>query len=323
VFPYRRSGEDPIRMFAGEGTPERTNRRFHLLAHGQPAVRLSTAFDSVTLYGEDPHTRPDIYGKVGNSGVSIATLDDMKKLYSGFDLCAPNTSVSMTINGPAPMILAFFMNAAIDQQVELYLKGNDLWDEAEQRIKEHFKGSMQPQYHAEMPPGNNGLGLAMLGITSDRLIGIKGFDQKHYEQIRRQTLGTVRGTVQADILKEDQAQNTCIAADHHAARSRHDEDHVAHQPVHRYAPRRAQLGAVAAVDRIYSGHGPSIADESAPTIAAEAALTGAWTAALQISARRLYSMSLHVGGKLPSISPVGLGLNPGEYHASFSCIGSE
>ncbi len=140
VFPYRRTGEDPIRMFAGEGTPERTNRRFHLLAHGQPAVRLSTAFDSVTLYGEDPHRRPDIYGKVGNSGVSIATLDDMKKLYSGFDLCAPNTSVSMTINGPAPMMLAFFMNTAIDQQVEKHLKENGKWDEAEKKIAAHFEG---------------------------------------------------------------------------------------------------------------------------------------------------------------------------------------
>ncbi|MDZ4729851.1 MAG: methylmalonyl-CoA mutase family protein [Xanthomonadales bacterium] len=218
VFPYRRSGEDPIRMFAGEGTPERTNRRFHLIAHGQPAARLSTAFDSVTLYGEDPHTRPDIYGKVGNSGVSIATLDDMKKLYSGFDLCSPSTSVSMTINGPAPMILAFFMNAAIDQQVELYLKNNDLWDEAQARIDDYFKDKQQPQYHAEMPPGNTGLGLAMLGITSDRLIGIKGFDQKKYEEIKAHTLANIRGTVQADILKEDQAQNTCIFSTEFAMR---------------------------------------------------------------------------------------------------------
>src|SRR5690606_26826236 len=118
VYPYRRTGEDPIRMFAGEGTPERTNRRFHYLSLGQPAARLSTAFDSVTLYGEDPAERPDIYGKIGNAGVSVPTLDDMKKLYSGFDLCAPTTSVSMTINGPAPIILAMFMNTAIDQQVE-------------------------------------------------------------------------------------------------------------------------------------------------------------------------------------------------------------
>ena len=115
VFPLKREGEDPTRMFAGEGGPERTNKRFHYVSLGQPAHRLSTAFDSVTLYGEDPHTRPDIYGKIGNSGVSIATLDDAKKLYSGFDLCNPSTSVSMTINGPAPMLLGFFMNAAIDQ----------------------------------------------------------------------------------------------------------------------------------------------------------------------------------------------------------------
>jgi methylmalonyl-CoA mutase len=218
VFPYRRAGEDPIRMFAGEGTPERTNRRFHLLAHGQPAVRLSTAFDSVTLYGEDPHTRPDIYGKVGNSGVSIATLDDMKKLYSGFDLCAPNTSVSMTINGPAPMILAFFMNTAVDQQVEKYLKENGLWKTAEARIKQHFEDRERPRYHGDLPAGNDGLGLDMLGITADRLIGIRGFDQARYDEIRAQTLSTVRGTVQADILKEDQAQNTCIFSTEFAMR---------------------------------------------------------------------------------------------------------
>jgi methylmalonyl-CoA mutase len=218
VFPYRRTGEDPIRMFAGEGTPERTNRRFHLLAHGQPAVRLSTAFDSVTLYGEDPHTRPDIYGKVGNSGVSIATVDDMKKLYSGFDLCAPSTSVSMTINGPAPMILAFFMNTAIDQQVEIYLKENALWDEAQEQIDAWFEGRERPRYHGEMPDGNNGLGLALLGITSDRLVGIEGFDQDKYDEIRARTLSSVRGTVQADILKEDQAQNTCIFSTEFAMR---------------------------------------------------------------------------------------------------------
>jgi methylmalonyl-CoA mutase len=205
-------------MFAGEGTPERTNRRFHLLAHGQPAVRLSTAFDSVTLYGEDPHTRPDIYGKVGNSGVSIATVDDMKKLYSGFDLCAPSTSVSMTINGPAPMILAFFMNTAIDQQVELYLKQNSSWDEAQEKIDAYFKGKQRPAYHGELPAGSNGLGLALLGITADRLIGISGFDQDKYDEIRAHTLATVRGTVQADILKEDQAQNTCIFSTEFAMR---------------------------------------------------------------------------------------------------------
>jgi methylmalonyl-CoA mutase len=213
VFPYRRSGEDPIRMFAGEGTPERTNRRFHLLAHGQPAVRLSTAFDSVTLYGEDPHTRPDIYGKVGNSGVSIATLDDMKKLYSGFDLCAPSTSVSMTINGPAPMMLAFFMNTAIDQQVELYLHKHGKWEEAKRKIGKHFEGRLQPHYIGQLPEGNNGLGLAMLGITGDKLV-----DEETYAKIKAETLTKVRGTVQADILKEDQAQNTCIFSTEFAMR---------------------------------------------------------------------------------------------------------
>jgi len=213
VFPYRRAGEDPTRMFAGEGTPERTNRRFHYLSKGAPASRLSTAFDSVTLYGEDPHTRPDIYGKVGNSGVSIATLDDLKKLYSGFDLCAPNTSVSMTINGPAPMILAFFMNAAIDQQVEKHLRENGKWKDAEKKIKAYFKDRPQPAYAGELPEGNDGLGLAMLGITGDKLV-----DEGTYEKIKTHTLKTVRGTVQADILKEDQAQNTCIFSTEFALR---------------------------------------------------------------------------------------------------------
>jgi methylmalonyl-CoA mutase len=205
VYPYRRLGEDPTRMFAGEGTPERTNARFHYLSRGQEAARLSTAFDSVTLYGEDPHERPDIYGKVGNSGVSIASVDDMKKLYSGFDLCAPTTSVSMTINGPAPMILAFFMNAAIDQQVELHLKGNGDWDKAQKKIDDYFADKPRPEYAGELPPGNEGLGLALLGISGDRLV-----DADTYAAIKERTLASVRGTVQADILKEDQAQNTCI-----------------------------------------------------------------------------------------------------------------
>jgi methylmalonyl-CoA mutase len=213
VFPYRRAGEDPTRMFAGEGTPERTNRRFHYLSQGGATVRLSTAFDSVTLYGEDPHTRPDIYGKVGNAGVSIATLDDLKKLYSGFDLCAPTTSVSMTINGPAPMMLAFFMNAAIDQQVELHLKESGQWEAAEKKIAEYFKGRKQPQYADELPEGNNVLGLAMLGITGDKLVGAET-----YAKIKAETLKKVRGTVQADILKEDQAQNTCIFSTEFAMR---------------------------------------------------------------------------------------------------------
>ena len=214
VYPYRRTGEDPIRMFAGEGTPERTNRRFHYLSVGQPAARLSTAFDSVTLYGEDPAPRPDIYGKIGNSGVNVPTLDDMKKLYSGFDLCAPTTSVSMTINGPAPMILAMFMNTAVDQQVEKYLKEDPArWAEAEAKIAKIFEGRSRPQYHGELPPTNDGLGLALLGVTGDQLL-----DADTYARIKAETLSTVRGTVQADILKEDQAQNTCIFSTEFALR---------------------------------------------------------------------------------------------------------
>jgi len=214
VYPYRRSGEDPTRMFAGEGTPERTNRRFHYVSRGQPASRLSTAFDSVTLYGEDPAPRPDIYGKIGNSGVSIATLVDMKKLYSGFDLCDPKTSVSMTINGPAPMILAMFMNTAIDQQVEKYLKEDDArWAAAQKKIAELLKGRPQPQYHGDLPEGNDGLGLALLGVTGDQIV-----DAETYQRIKASTLSTVRGTVQADILKEDQAQNTCIFSTEFALR---------------------------------------------------------------------------------------------------------
>ncbi|WP_042470788.1 fused isobutyryl-CoA mutase/GTPase IcmF [Bacillus ndiopicus] len=171
VFPFKREGEDPKRQFAGEGTPERTNKRFHYLSKDDDAKRLSTAFDSVTLYGEDPHIRPDIYGKVGESGVSICTLDDMKKLYAGFDLCAPSTSVSMTINGPAPIILAMFMNTAIDQQVK-------------KREEE-------------------------LGRT---------LSVEEFTEVRAKTLQVVRGTVQADILKEDQGQNTCIFSTEFALR---------------------------------------------------------------------------------------------------------
>jgi methylmalonyl-CoA mutase len=205
VFPYRRLGEDPTRMFAGEGTPEKTNRRFHYLSQGQEAARLSTAFDSVTLYGEDPHERPDIFGKVGNSGVSIASVDDMKKLYSGFDLCAPTTSVSMTINGPAPMILAFFMNTAIDQQVEKHLRESGEWEAVQPTIDKYFEGRDRPLYNGDLPPGNEGLGLGLLGISGDKVVSAE-----IYARIRQETLVTVRGTVQADILKEDQAQNTCI-----------------------------------------------------------------------------------------------------------------
>ncbi len=214
VYPYRRTGEDPIRMFAGEGTPERTNRRFHYLSVGQPAARLSTAFDSVTLYGEDPAERPDIYGKIGNSGVNIPTLDDMKKLYSGFDLCAPTTSVSMTINGPAPIILAMFMNTAIDQQVEKYLRADQArWDAAHAKIEKFFEGRQRPEYAGPLPETNDGLGLGLLGITGDQLV-----EPEVYEKIKAQTLSTVRGTVQADILKEDQAQNTCIFSTEFALR---------------------------------------------------------------------------------------------------------
>ena len=220
VFPLKREGEDPTRMFAGEGGPERTNRRFHYVSLGQPAKRLSTAFDSVTLYGEDPAYRPDIYGKVGNSGVSIATVDDAKKLYSGFDLCDPKTSVSMTINGPAPILLAFFMNAAIDQQCEKYIMENNLRDEVNRLIESKYDVYTLPKYtgtdgqpvipekgelKGALPAGNDGLGLKLLGLSGKDVL-----PQDVYEQIKARALSTVRGTVQADILKEDQAQNTCI-----------------------------------------------------------------------------------------------------------------
>ena len=209
-FPLKRSEEDPTRMFAGEGGPERTNKRFHYVSLDQPAIRLSTAFDSVTLYGEDPAPRPDIYGKIGNAGVSIATVDDAKKLYSGFDLCDPKTSVSMTINGPAPMILAFFMNAAIDQQCEKYIEEQGLWPKVETAIKKKYNHLPAPVYSdpsspGKLPEGNKGLGLRLLGLSGDEVLPIEV-----YEKIRAATLSQVRGTVQADILKEDQAQNTCI-----------------------------------------------------------------------------------------------------------------
>jgi isobutyryl-CoA mutase len=218
VYPYRREEEDPTRMFAGEGAPERTNRRFHYLAGGHGAARLSTAFDSTTLYGEDPDTRPDIYGRTGNSGVSIATLDDMKKLYSGFDLCKSTTSVSMTINGPAPMILAMFMNTAVDQRVERYLKAEGRWADAQAKIESLHRAAQErgvapPQYIGGLPPGHDGAGLALLGITGDELL-----PREVYERIRAEALEAVRGTVQADILKEDQAQNTCIFSTEFALR---------------------------------------------------------------------------------------------------------
>jgi isobutyryl-CoA mutase len=217
VYPFRRATEDPARMFAGEGPPEQTNRRFHYLSEGMSAKRLSTAFDSVTLYGDDPHERPDIYGKVGNSGVSIATLDDAKKLYSGFDLDDPATSVSMTINGPAPMILAFFLNAAIDQACETYITENDLWDEVEAKVDRIFGDRPRPEYHGDLPDGHDGLGLRLLGVTGDQVL-----PADVYERLKTETISTVRGTVQADILKEDQAQNTCIFSTEFALRMQGD-----------------------------------------------------------------------------------------------------
>jgi isobutyryl-CoA mutase len=215
IYPFKREGEDPTRMFAGEGGPERTNRRFHYVSMAMPAKRLSTAFDSVTLYGNDPDYRPDIYGKIGNSGVSICCLDDAKKLYSGFNLSDPKTSVSMTINGPAPMLLGYFMNAAIDQQCEIYIKKNGLEKEVEQKIAEIYKGreSEKPAYQGSLPKGNDGLGLMLLGVTGDQVL-----PRDVYEKIKTETLSQVRGTVQADILKEDQAQNTCIFSTEFALR---------------------------------------------------------------------------------------------------------
>lgn len=215
LFPFKREGEDPTRMFAGEGGPERTNKRFHYVSLGMPAKRLSTAFDSVTLYGNDPAIRPDIYGKIGNSGVSICCLDDAKKLYSGFDLSDPKTSVSMTINGPAPMLLGFFMNAAIDQNCEKYIKANGLEKEIQAKIDAIYKakGTQQPKYQGELPEGNDGLGLFLLGVTGDQVL-----PADVYAQIKTDTLKAVRGTVQADILKEDQAQNTCIFSTEFALR---------------------------------------------------------------------------------------------------------
>ncbi|HIE45616.1 MAG TPA: methylmalonyl-CoA mutase, partial [Flavobacteriaceae bacterium] len=229
IYPFKRTGEDPTRMFAGEGGPERTNKRFHYVSLGMPAKRLSTAFDSVTLYGNDPDLRPDIYGKIGNAGVSICCLDDLKKLYSGFELTNPMTSVSMTINGPAPMLLGFFMNAAIDQECEKYIKENGLEKEIEQKINAIYKkkGVGKPKYigingkeflpfrkmDGILPQGNNGLGLMLLGVTGDEVL-----PQDVYTKIKYETIAKVRGTVQADILKEDQAQNTCIFSTEFALR---------------------------------------------------------------------------------------------------------
>jgi len=207
VFPFKREGEDPTRMFAGEGGPERTNKRFHYVSAGQPAVRLSTAFDSVTLYGEDPARRPDIYGKIGNSGVSICCLDDAKKLYSGFRLTDSSSSVSMTINGPAAIMAGFFMNAVIDQECEVHIKKNGLEKRVQKKINSIYqkKGLPRPEYQGKLPRGHNGLGLMLLGVTGNQVL-----PRDIYENIKKEAISRVRGTVQADILKEDQAQNTCI-----------------------------------------------------------------------------------------------------------------
>jgi isobutyryl-CoA mutase len=215
IYPFKRTEEDPTRMFAGEGAPERTNRRFHYVSHHMPARRLSTAFDSVTLYGRDPDVRPDIYGKIGNSGVSICCLDDAKKLYSGFDLCDPRTSVSMTINGPAPMLLAYFLNAAIDQQCEVYIKQNGIEDVVREKIAMLYQSreALRPRYAGDLPEGNDGLGLMLLGVTGDQVL-----PEEVYDRIQADALKVVRGTVQADILKEDQAQNTCIFSTEFALR---------------------------------------------------------------------------------------------------------
>lgn len=232
IYPFKREGEDPTRMFAGEGGPERTNRRFHYVSKGLPAARLSTAFDSVTLYGNDPDYRPDIYGKIGNAGVSICCLDDAKKLYSGFNLADPTTSVSMTINGPAPMLLGFFMNAAIDQQCEKYIKENGLEKEVEKKIVAIYKDRdiTRPNYQGDLPEGNDGLGLLLLGVTGDLVL-----PTDVYAKIKTTTLAVVRGTVQADILKEDQAQNTCIFSTEFALRLMGDvQEYFIHQNVRNF-----------------------------------------------------------------------------------------
>jgi methylmalonyl-CoA mutase len=215
LFPFKRTGEDPTRMFAGEGGPERTNRRFHYVSLRMPAKRLSTAFDSVTLYGNDPDERPDIYGKIGNAGVSICCLDDAKKLYSGFELTNPMTSVSMTINGPAPMMLGYFLNVAIDQECEKYILKNGIEAEIEKKISSIYKKREieRSTYQGNLPEGNNGLGLLLLGVTGDEVL-----PNEIYQKIKSETIATVRGTVQADILKEDQAQNTCIFSTEFALR---------------------------------------------------------------------------------------------------------
>ena len=207
VFPMKREGEEPTRLTAGEGGPERSNRRFHYLTRDMKGKRISTAHDSVTLYGHDPDYRPDIYGKIGSTGVSVSKLDDAKIVYSGFRLTDPATSVNLTINGPAPSILAFFLNAAIDQECEIYIREQELVEETEAKIEAIYagKGWERPRYQGDLPPQNNGLGLLLLGVTGDQVL-----PADVYASIKADTLRKVRGTVQCDILKEDQAQNTCI-----------------------------------------------------------------------------------------------------------------
>ena len=194
-------------MFAGEGLPERTNSRFHYLCRHQSFARLSTAFDSVTLYGSDPNGKLDIYGKIGNAGVSVCCLDDMKRLYCGFNLCDSNTSVSMTINGPTQIILGFFFNTAIDAECERYLKKHDQWKCTQKKINTWFKNKKvtPTHYRQNQTNNNNGIGLGFLGLSSDNIISTK-----LYKKIKKYVFNKIRGTIQADILKEDQAQNTCI-----------------------------------------------------------------------------------------------------------------
>tara|TARA_B100000780_G_C21123469_1_gene455304 strand:- start:802 stop:4188 length:3387 start_codon:yes stop_codon:yes gene_type:complete len=232
IYSFKRKGEDPTRMFAGEGGPERTNKRFHYVSLGTPAKRLSTAFDSVTLYGHDPHIRPDIYGKIGNAGVSVSCLDDAKKLYSGFDLCHSSTSVSMTINGPAPMLLGFFLNAAIDQQCEHYIVENNMVEKVELFKNKKYKslGIVPPSYSGKLPEGNDGLGLLLLGVTGDEVL-----PSNIYNEIKAKALNTTRGTVQSDILKEDQAQNTCIFSTEFALRLMGDvQEYFIHEKVRNF-----------------------------------------------------------------------------------------